>query len=161
VGPFLSPFPRASPASPYFRVFFLQRRFPERIVERDSRNPPTLPPSQREKQTKLGTNGTGRIAFAIAAPLPPPSLPPALSLLLCGGFVFRGDERKAPRPRGGEPRGGNFFTNVRLSGLSAVCEILSRESRELGARSGRSHKATFDIGNTRVREYAIRSTRAH
>lgn len=79
----------------------IPRPFPERIVERleESASRSTA----REKQTKLE-----EIAFAIVTrPLcRPPSLPPSLPRLslprcfplLCGEFVFRGDERKAPWP---------------------------------------------------------------
>lgn len=89
------------------------RPFPERIVER-----------LKESASMAGeTNETREIVFAIALRLPFTFHASPLSFL-CGEFVFRRDEREAPRRP--VPKRENFFTNICLLGLLSIYEGLSR-----------------------------------
>lgn len=58
--------------------------------------------SERETNETRGNRLCYSDAPAMSSPFPPPSLPrlslPRCFPLLCGEFVFRGDERKAPWP---------------------------------------------------------------
>lgn len=90
------------------------RPFPERIVER----------LKESASRSMGeTNETREIVFAIALRLPFTFHASPLSFL-CGEFVFRRDEREAPRRP--VPKRENFFTNICLLGLLSIYERLSR-----------------------------------